>query len=102
MVELRRALAAIGYPQEDYAGHSFRIGAATTAAAAAGLEDSTIQLLGRWNSAAFLSYIRTPASHAVSGINGQSCKVGYQNDFCLSMYMLAWLVSHEAAKFVIL
>ena len=38
---------------------SFRIGAAT-AAAQAGVEDSVIQLLGRWSSAAFLAYIRTP------------------------------------------
>ena len=37
----------------------FRIGAATSAAMA-GVEDSTIQLLGRWQSAAFLRYIRTP------------------------------------------
>ena len=44
--ELSRALAAIGVHQDAYAGHNFRIGAATTAAAA-GLEDSTIQLLGR-------------------------------------------------------
>ena len=38
--------------------HSFRIWAAT-AAAQAGLEDSVIQALGRWSSAAFLRYIRT-------------------------------------------
>ena len=56
---LRTLLASIGLPAADYAGHSFRIGAATSAALA-GVEDSTIQLLGRWQSAAFLRYIRTP------------------------------------------
>ena len=59
--ELRRALLACGIDQAAYSGHSFRIGAAT-AAAEAGLQDSTIQMLGRWSSAAFLSYIRTPGS----------------------------------------
>ena len=63
--ELRKVLTALGLPAGDYAGHSFRIGAAT-AAAAAGIEDSTIQLLGRWNSAAFLSYIRTPRQQLAS------------------------------------
>lgn len=56
---VRDALQAVGLPYQQFAGHSFRIGAATTAAKA-GLEDSTICTLGRWNSAAFLSYIRTP------------------------------------------
>ena len=55
----RQTLSAVGYPAEEYAGHSFRIGAATSAALA-GVEDSTIQLLGRWQSSAFLRYIRTP------------------------------------------
>ena len=50
---------AVGLPYQHFAGHSFRIGAAT-AAAKAGLEDSTIRALGRWNSAAFLTYIQTP------------------------------------------
>ena len=57
--EIRKVLITLGVPQDQYAGHSFRIGAATTAALA-GVEDSTIQLLGRWHSAAFLRYVRTP------------------------------------------
>ena len=56
---IRTALGALGLPQGDFAGHSFRIGAATTAALV-GVEDSTIQTLGRWHSSAFLQYIRTP------------------------------------------
>ena len=58
-------LGRIGLPAEDYAGHSFRIGAATSAALA-GVEDSTIQLLGRWRSAAFLRYIQTPHERLAS------------------------------------
>ena len=56
---VRLALRQAGLEPRDYAGHSFRIGAATTAAMA-GLEDSLIQSLGRWSSAAFLGYIRIP------------------------------------------
>ncbi len=56
---VRDGLQRAGLPYLNFAGHSFRIGAATTAAKA-GIEDSTIQILGRWSSAAFLSYVRTP------------------------------------------
>ena len=59
IAQVRKILTSIGLPQQDYAGHSFRIGAATTAAAA-GVEDSMIQTLGHWHSAVFLQYIRTP------------------------------------------
>ena len=65
VTKVREALKAAGYPEEQFAGHSFRIGAATTAAMA-GIEDSTIQTLGRWHSAAFLRYIRTPHDQLAS------------------------------------
>ena len=58
---IRRALTTAGVNCTGYSGHSFRIGAAT-AASQAGIADSTIQTLGRWNSTAFLGYIRTPPS----------------------------------------
>ena len=55
--EVREILAKCGLNQSDFAGHSFRIGATTTAALA-GIEDSAIQVLGRWHSTAFLRYVR--------------------------------------------
>ena len=53
---IRSILQLLGLLQFDYAGHSFRIGAATTVATA-GVEDSMIQTLGSWQSAEFLQYI---------------------------------------------
>ena len=54
---VRHALLAANVPAHLYTGHSFRIGVATIAASA-GIEDSTIQTLGRWKSSAYLLYIR--------------------------------------------
>ena len=56
---LRTLLTASGYKAEKYASHSFRIGAATTAALA-GLPDWQIQALGRWSSDCYTRYIRSP------------------------------------------
>ena len=63
--EVRSALALAGLDPSSYSGHSFRIGAATSATQA-GLEDSTIKALGRWSSTAFLTYLRTPKQHLAS------------------------------------
>ena len=55
---LREAVASIGMEPKGYSGHSFRIGAASTAAAL-GLNDTLIQRAGRWRSEAFRLYVRT-------------------------------------------
>ena len=56
---MREALTSLGYNCSLYAGHSFRIGAATVAAQH-GVQDSLIKTMGRWESAAYLHYIRMP------------------------------------------
>ncbi len=56
---MKDALDEAGVDPGQYSGHSFRIGAATTAAAR-GLEDSTVRTLGRWKSLAYLEYIKIP------------------------------------------
>ena len=60
--EVRRALQKANLPGKDIAGHSLHIGAAITASAT-GVEDSTIQALGRWKSSAFLKYISASPKH---------------------------------------
>ena len=69
MQQFRQLLIQAGIDSTLYAGHSFRIGAASTAAAK-GIEDSLIQTLGRWKSSAYLSYVRLPPANlaAVSHI----------------------------------
>ena len=59
VMAVRDALQSAGVDQSKYCGHSFRIGAATTAASR-GMEDSIIKTLGRWESTAYLQYVRIP------------------------------------------
>ena len=58
VVTVRMALRRAGLDPTRYAGHSFRIGAAMTAAQR-GIQDSLIKTLGRWESAAYTVYVRT-------------------------------------------
>ena len=59
--QLQAALRRAGLDDSCYNGHSFRSGAATSAAQQ-GLQDSLIQMLGRWRSDAYKSYIKLPRS----------------------------------------
>jgi hypothetical protein len=56
---LNQTLTSIGLTGANMRPHSFRIGAATSAAAA-GVPDDQIQRLGRWKSDAYRRYIALP------------------------------------------
>lgn len=59
LARLKTLLAAAGLDCTKYSGHSFRRGAATSAAAV-GYSDYEIQQLGRWRSDAYRLYIDVP------------------------------------------
>ena len=56
---LSKALQWAGLDPSKYKAHSFRIGAATTAAYM-GMSEAKIQSMGRWKSKAFKLYIHIP------------------------------------------
>ena len=56
---LNHSLRWAGLDPEKYKGHSFRIGAATSAALN-GVSDAQIEAMGRWKSKAYKRYIRIP------------------------------------------
>ena len=67
VLEQRKALAEAALKPEGYAGHSFRIGAATTIVGC-GIPVEVIKTLGRWKSQAYQLYVRLPTDQ-LSGIN---------------------------------
>ena len=56
---LDNLLSRHGFDTTQYNTHSFRIGTATTAAQA-NIPHTSIQMLGRWKSNAYQTYIKTP------------------------------------------
>ena len=58
-----------GLPYESLKGQSFRIGAASAAAAAV-LPDWLIKVLGRWSSDCYQMYIRTPETVLLARVSG--------------------------------
>ena len=59
--KLNSLLITLKLDQKHYNTHSFRIGAATSAVQAK-ISDSHIKMLGRWQSNAYQSYVKTPPS----------------------------------------
>ncbi len=58
VTQVRGNLELAGLNPAHYAGHSFRSRAGTTAAQG-GLPEATIKMLGRWESCAYLLYVKT-------------------------------------------
>ncbi len=59
---LKIILNSSGIPTKHFTSHSFRIGAATSAAQR-GLSEHQIKILGRWTSNSFESYVRADPHH---------------------------------------
>ena len=71
--QVQQALSSSGLDGLCFNSHSFRIGAATTASAA-GLPETTIKLMGRWQSSAFQAYIR-PQPEELAQVSRQLASV---------------------------
>ena len=65
---VKAGLDKAGIDSSKYSGHSFRVGAATTAAQN-GMEDSIIKTLGRWESLAYLWYVKIPRRQLAGYLN---------------------------------
>ena len=61
VVELRKVLQMIGNDSQQFGGHSFRAGTATTAAQQ-GISDAIIKLFERWHSSTYQVYSKTSIS----------------------------------------
>ena len=78
---VRSALSSTGIDASLFHSHSFRIGAATTASFA-GLPDSTIKMLGRWKSSAFVCY-PCPPVQSIAGCSRRLLNMMIYNSLTL-------------------
>ena len=63
--QIQSTLSSAGIHGSSFNGHSFHIGAATTASAA-GIPEATIKVLGRWKSMVYQQYVRSSSSMLAS------------------------------------
>ena len=68
----QEALTLAGVRGSNFNGHSFRIGAATSASQA-GIPETTVKILGRWRSMAYQQYIR-PSLPELAALSSQLAK----------------------------
>ena len=84
-------------PEVNINTHSFRIGGAS-AAAAAGIPDSTIQILGRWSSEAYKLYLWLPESTFCEASSKMArmkkCTITYSPKREWSFKQRQWLASN--------
>ena len=62
-IKLKKALSHARIDERKYSGHSFRIVVATSVVAAASVPDHMIKMMGRWESSAYLLYVRMPCEY---------------------------------------
>ncbi len=73
--KLQQVLSAAGW-QGRFTLHSFRVGAASTAASL-GTPDHLIKALGRWSSEAYQVYIKLPQNRLVSASKSLASAVSF-------------------------
>ena len=81
MSKVRSALSSLGMNMNQFSGHSFHIGAATTALHTS-VTDAKIKMFGRWESSAYQLYLCTPHEEL-----GPICAI-LANSSCM---VTAWL-----------
>ena len=94
-----QALSDLGLDTSPYSGHSFRIGAATTAAAP-GISDALIKTMGRWKSMAYATYIQTPVHQIALYLNSFSNCATSESGLLHSTVHVCLLLDHFVSRHI--